>query len=112
MTVASTPPIKRKTSTGITTAISASDCPRLRRIRRSRFISVTLWLQPDVGHGRGAYRSQWREEAGLEDVGVVDRDADEVARSVAHVPAGGGVGDRAHRGPVKSVPVVVSHVGR
>src|ERR1700737_100311 len=110
MTVASKPPIKRNTSTGITTAISASDCPRLRRIRRSCLISVALWLQPDIRHGGGAHRSQRGKETGLEGVGVVDRDADEVAGSVAHVPARRRVGDRSHGGSVEGVSVGVAVV--
>src|ERR1700732_2148327 len=91
MTLASKPPIRRNISTGMTTAISASDCPRLRLSARGEktLISVALWLQPHVGDGRRPERPERREEARLPRVGVVDRDADEVAGAVPHVAAGG-----------------------
>src|SRR2546423_14008569 len=88
MTVASKPPIRRKTSTGMTTAISASDWPRLRAGRGERsLISVALWLNPDIGNRRRPQRPQRCEEPRFPGVGVVDRDADEVAGAVPHVAA-------------------------
>src|ERR1700682_5310584 len=93
MTLASKPPISRKTSTGMTTAISASDWPRLRGVGRGdgTFIFlVTLRLDPHVGDGR---RLQWAErceEPRLPGVRVVDRDADEVAGALPPVAARGG----------------------
>src|SRR5438105_143340 len=86
MTVASNPPMSRKKRTGMTTAISASDCPRWRD--RLFLISVALRLQPHPGHGRRLYRAEGGEEPGLPVVGVVDGDADEVAGSVSHVALG------------------------
>src|SRR5256885_14873783 len=88
MTLASKPPIRRKTSTGMTTAISASDWPRLRAGRNeSPLMSVALWLNPDIRNRRRSQRPQGCEEPRFPGVGVVDRDADEVAGAVAHVAA-------------------------
>src|SRR5947209_18331965 len=89
--VASKPPIKRKTSTGITTAISASDWPRRPRFSRLSWwrISVTPRLQADVNGGVRLYRTQRREESGLPVVGVVDGDTHEVARPIANITTGG-----------------------
>src|SRR5437660_5344071 len=90
MTLASKPPISRNTSTGMTTAISASDWPRLRAGRgESAFISIALWLDADIGDRRCLQRPQRGEEPGFPGVGVVDRDADEVTGAVPHVPARG-----------------------
>src|SRR5207302_10954325 len=108
MTVASKPPINRKTSTGITTAISASDCPRCPRPPRWLLISVALRLQPDVGNGGRSHRSQRREVAGLPGVRVFDRDPEEVAGSVAHVAGCGRVGEGGQRGWLVGVAVVVA----
>src|SRR2546426_7987008 len=89
MTLASKPPIRRKTSTGITTAISASDWPRLCAGRgEGTFISIALWLNPDVRNRGRLQRPQWCEEAGFPGVRVIDGDADEVAGAVPHVAAG------------------------
>src|SRR2546430_4948670 len=106
MTLASKPPISRKTSTGMTTAISASDWPRWRAGRRERcLISVALWLDPDIGNRRRPQRPQGCEEPGFPGVRVVDRDADEVAGAVPHVaarrrPRRGGWGAGLPRRPV------------
>src|SRR5881409_469430 len=113
MTVASKPPINKKNSTGITTAISASDWPRRRRRLWWRFISVALRLQAHVRDRRRSDRSQRREEAGLPGVREVDGDADEVARAVAYVSLSRRPGHgRRHRGAVECVAVVVGGVGR
>src|SRR3989442_7892694 len=89
MTLASKPPIRRKTSTGITTAISASDWPRLCAGRVERpFISIALWLDPDVRNRRCLQSPQWCAEASFPGVRVIDGDADEVAGAVPHVAAG------------------------
>src|SRR2546430_12521986 len=96
MTLASKPPIRRKTSTGMTTAISASDWPRLRAGRsESPLMSVALWLNPDIRNRRRPQRPQGCEEPRFPGVGVVDRDADEVAGAVPHVAA--------RRGPRRGV---------
>src|SRR5438445_1071913 len=88
MTLASKPPIIRNTSTGMTTAISASDWPRLPAGRgESTFISIALWLDPDVGDSRCFQRPQGGEEPGFPGVGVVDGDPDEVTGAVPHVAA-------------------------
>src|SRR5438128_12371004 len=91
MTLASKPPIRRSTSTGRTTAISASDCPRLRVTGRGErtFISVALRLHPDVGDGRRPERPERCEEPGFPRVGVIDGDADEIAGAVPHIAARG-----------------------
>src|SRR5438270_11522131 len=112
MTVASKPPINRKTSTGITTAISASDCPRCRRPPRWFLISVALRRQPDVGHGGRSHRSQRREEAGLPGVCVVNRDPEEVAGSVAYVAGCRRVGGGGQSGSIERIAVVVAGVRR
>src|SRR3989442_9505750 len=89
MTVASKPPIRRKTSTGITAAVSASDWPGFGAGRGERtFISIALWLNPDVRNRRRLQRPQRCEEAGFPRVRVIDGDADEVAGAVPHVAAG------------------------
>src|ERR1700694_4779987 len=107
MTLASKPPIRRKTSTGMTTAISANDWPRLACIGlcERTFISVALWLNPDPGHGRRLQRPEGHEEAAFPGVGVVARDADEVAGAVPHVAARGRPRDGVDRRPVLLVLV-------
>src|SRR5438477_47115 len=111
MTVASKPPISTKNNTGITTAISASDWPRRRR-RPQWFISVTLRFQAHVRDRRRADRSQRREEAGLPGVGVVDGDADEVARAVTNVALCRRPGHRRrHRRAIERIAVEVGGVG-
>src|SRR3979411_2350161 len=88
MTLASKPPIIRNTRTGMTTAISANDWPRLRAGRAERaFISIALWLDPDVGDRRCLQRPQRGEESRFPGVGVIDRDPDEVAGAIPHVAA-------------------------
>src|ERR1700694_3888215 len=109
MTLASKPPIRRKTSTGMIAAISASDCPRFAR-RWMRFISVTLGLQADVRYRRGPNRPERGEEAGLPVVGVVDGDADEVAGAIADVAARRGPRDWSERRPVDLVSVDLARI--
>src|SRR5207244_13570236 len=88
--VASKPPIKRKTSTGITTAISASDWPRRPRFSRLSWwrVSVTLRLQANVNGRVRLYRTQRREESALPVVGVVGGHTHDVAHPRANVPRG------------------------
>src|SRR5207249_8405132 len=89
MTLASKPPIRRKTSTGMTTAISASDWPRLRAGRNeSPLMSVVLQVKDGIRDRRRSQRPQGCEEPRFPGVGVVDRDADEVAGAVPHIAAG------------------------
>src|SRR5256885_10582283 len=112
MTVASKPPISTKNNTGITTAISASDWPRRRRRPQWWFISVTLRFEAHVRDRRRADRSQRREEAGLPGVGVVDGDADEVARAVTNVALCRRPGHRRrHRRAIERIAVEVGGVG-
>src|SRR4029077_13427889 len=107
MMVASKPPIKRKKSTGITTAISASDCPRCGWTRRYPGISVALRLQSHIDIRRRLDRAERGEEAGFPGVRVLDRHADEVAGAVAHIAGGRGPGlGRNHRRPIQRIPVV------
>src|SRR5437879_4625239 len=111
--VASKPPIKRKTSTGITTAISARDWPRRPRFSRLSWwrISVTLRLQADVNGRVRLYRTQWREESGLPVVGVVDGHTHEVARPIANIARGRRPWFRVdHRRPVELVLVVMGEI--
>src|ERR1700694_1933075 len=110
MTLASKPPIRRKTNTGMTTAISASDCPRIMCRRLRFFMSVALRLQPDIGDRCSPDRTERGEEAGLPAVGVVDGHADEVAGAVPDVAVRGRIGERAQRRPVECVAVVVAEV--
>src|SRR5438132_12726744 len=112
MMVASKPPIKRKKSTGITTAISASDCPRRGWVRRSLCISVALRLQSHIDIRCRLDRPERGEEAGLPGVRVLDRHADEVAGAVAHVAGGRRPGlGRNHRRPIQRIPVVPGGIG-
>src|SRR6266550_4007968 len=108
MTVASKPPMSRKKSTGMTTAISASDCPRCVNLF---FISVALRLQPHPRHGRRPYRAESGEKPRFPVVGVIDGDADEVAGSVSHVALGRRPWlRRDHRRAIQRVAVVVEGV--
>src|ERR1700682_1484508 len=109
MTLASKPPISRKTNTGMTTAISASDCPRVTR-RWFRFMSVALGLQADVRDRSGPNRSERGEEARLPVVGVVNGDADEVAGAIPYVAGRRRPGNRSHRCPVELVAVDIARI--
>src|SRR3982074_151634 len=106
MTLASKPPIRRKTSTGMTTAISASDWPRLRLAFGERtLISVALRLYPDIRDSGRPERSERCEEPRFPGVGVVDSDADEVAGAVPYVAARGRPGRAVERRTVQCVLV-------
>src|ERR1700694_4899474 len=112
--VQSNPPSRRTAMTGIVTASSTSDWPRL--LRRAiagvvtsgllMLISVGLRLQPHVVLGGQDEWSVGDQRPRLPLVLILDGDAHEVARPVGHVAQAGGPWLRVEEGGTEEVVLV------